>query len=197
MTSEIDNKPTNEQLEGLPVCYVDSSGEILGEIPEGLFLINGSKALLQDSIANFHSKYLPFADRFASFTIAGSKISSDLLITYLKPIISAPYLIELNLSYVTLNNAAIEFLCTSLNKVTGHNNQIKRLILSRCDIGLYNLQKIIYALCENITLQELIMTSNNRCNDELLIALKKYILFSRNNVRVLGLGGNQLTSKGE
>lgn len=196
MSSEIDNKPPNDHLEGLSVCCIDEHGEIIGDIPNGLFRVNGTKVLTEVAVVTFHAKYAEYIDRFASFTITGSKIHGDLLVNYLKPIIWAAHLVELNLSYVTLNNTAIDFLCTSLNKVTGYKNQVKRLIISRCDIGLYNLQKIIYALCENITLQELIMTCNNRCNDELIIALKKYILFSRNNVRLLGLGGNQLTHKG-
>eukprot|EP01034_Spumella_vulgaris_P024875 gene24875-31264_t len=74
------------------------------------------------------------------------------------------------------------------------SHTIRRLILTKANIGK-GLIKLLSALCGNVTLEELNVTGN-QCGDEIMPALRSYLVLSFNSLASLHLGGNKITASG-
>jgi len=101
---------------------------------------------------------------------------------------------SLNVSYCDLPEIALNYLCEYVNPFSGGFN-ITYLNVSRCNLGIHGMIKLLTALFANITIEELVITGNH-CGDKAVPALITMLTKYENNIHTLGLGANKFTSEG-
>ena len=128
----------------------------------------------------------------------GSSLEETALIALLEPFLNYGYLPNLEfveISHLTLPDTLLKLICTALNPKKVLSVTIKHLSLIKCKLGTHSTIEIFNSFHENIVLKELNLNGNN-CGDKALSFLSKCLLESRNNIRILHLGGNNFTDKG-
>ena len=137
------------------------------------------------------------AEQIESIVLCSSKLNSLDLMKILEPILVDRCfirLVSLDLSHCSVSDAILSTLCEYLNPFTGGYN-IRTLNITRCKLGVKGTNALINSLFANVSIQELIITGNNstdECIPALITALTKY----ENNLKIVGLSANQITSKG-
>lgn len=162
----------------------------------------GSLLVYFDQNNAFGSDQKEFADAIkkllcyvVSFTVNGPYLPPALTDLALNILLHDTYIVELNLSYLNLSNESLEDICKAMNPV-GRNNSIRRLVLTKAGLSSQNAIQLLHSLNGNVTLEELILTGNN-CGDDILPALRSYIMLSDNALKLLGLGDNNITINGK
>lgn len=159
------------------------------------FLVEASKITPGAPIKKFLNDVLGKSNSVFGFRISGPILDNASIDELIIPIIEFgkfQYLVELDLSYLILPKDSLNTLCRTLNPVISGYCPIKRLVLTRSELGYYGCKSLFEAICGNLFLEELIVTSC-KCTDKAIPYLLKTLINNQNRVRVLGLGGNYLS----
>ena len=200
----------DEVLEG-SVCYVvdDTGGFVrVGENPgrdvKGNVVVDESKwivdasGLLQNGqvLEKFMKNLQAAADKIYGLRINGVRLdvpNSDILNECIWKRGMFRNLVDLDEAYMRLSFSSVALMSNILNpaKMGGYCS-IKRLVLTRMDLGYKSTEQIFAALQGNLFLEELVL-NGNKCTDAAIPALVKTLKGSQNRFRLLGIGGNDLT----
>ena len=143
-------------------------------------------------------KSLTITDKVQSLAYSGSNLQPGQLERMLSPLFDSHLfcnVVELIVSFIRLPDLSLEKLCMQLNPFGG-GWKVRRLDLTRCNLKVAGTIKLMDAIKENVSLEEIILTGN-KCTDECIPALVTCMTKFRNNIYLLGLSSNQLTSSGE
>ena len=159
-----------------------------------------ASGLVQDSqiLESFMSTLSANADKIYGLRVNGAKLdtaSSNLLCECLWQPGKFRNLVDLDYAYIRMSFASVARMCDTISPATkGGYCSIKRLVLTRMDLGHQSVAQIFAAVQGNIFLEELILNGNN-CTDAAIPALAKTLKGSQNRFRLLGIGGNDLTEE--
>lgn len=105
-------------------------------------------------------------------------------------------LVDADYAYMRMSFESGSLMCHALDRsVKGGCCRIKRLVLTRMELGYRGTDQLFNALCGNIFIEELVLNGNN-CTDAALPALARALRNSQNRFKLLGIGGNDLTVEG-
>ena len=105
------------------------------------------------------------------------------------------FLVELDISYVSVSHTALESLCRFVYPVTAGYCPLRRLRATRCGLGAKGTTALLTALKQN-TVIEVILITGNAATDSVIPSLIQFLNFNGNAVSVLGLGDNLITADG-
>jgi Ran GTPase-activating protein (RanGAP) involved in mRNA processing and transport len=159
------------------------------------FLIDASKITPGAPIKRFLNDTLGKSNSVFGFRISGPILDNASIDELIIPIVEFgkfQYLVEVDFSYLILPKDSLNALFRTLNPVISGYCPIKRLVLTRSELGYYGCKSLFEAICGNLFLEELIITSC-KCTDKAIPYLLKTLINNQNRLRVLGLGGNYLS----
>lgn len=200
----LDNEPSvDEVLESCMVYQMDDNGNLIKSekqlkgCDENKWQIDASRLIQDESmVENFIANLNTNTDKIFGLRINGSKLdlpSANRLCECLWKIGSLPNLVDSDYAYMRMSFASVALMATKLNPASkGGYCSIKRLILTRMDLGFKSTEQIFAALVGNIFLEELVLNGNS-CTDAAIPALAKTLKGHQNRFRLLGLGDNELT----
>ena len=104
------------------------------------------------------------------------------------------YLVELNLSYISMSQKSLDALCNFLDPVTAGYCPVRRLILTHCKLNPKAVQDILRALTQNVVIEEVFLTGN-AAKDASIPAMVRVLEYGSNLINSLSLGDNELTGE--
>jgi hypothetical protein len=137
------------------------------------------------------------ADKVLALRINGSKLSeqsSNRLCDFLwKNGGAFGNLVEADYAYMRMSFESTAHMCETLRPASVSSfRPLKRIVLTRANLGYKNTEQVFTALFDNLFVEELILNGNN-CTDAAIPALVRTLKGDQNRFKMLGLGDNSLT----
>lgn len=104
------------------------------------------------------------------------------------------YLVDIDLSYINISYKNLHEFCKFVNPVVSGYNPMKRLSMTRCNLGVNGTKYVVEACIGNNFIEELYLTGN-QATDEVSDSLVRLLQYSESRLKAFGFGDNLLSSQ--